>query len=286
MAGAADELKELLHRCVSDHVHRAHRAYELAKVIGDHAWKINGEGFGELFHTVQLSLADEMVLSLTRLLESNDPTHPRHSIPTVLEYLEQQAGRLQVIRRERLEQSIVSARPAGTDRGIPEDDEGLTREAVAAFRRALPRPKTYWIRRDKKIAHAAATPVPEELQAEWDDAAELIRFAQSFAAVIGESYGVGFFENSDGTYMFAAAAEEASLQLLRLLERSTLMDTGRGQRPTIEHRGLVAEAEDQGGFWVARVVNKDTGIVAIGDSLDGVTEELMREIDSYMAATP
>jgi hypothetical protein len=217
MAGAADELKELLRRCVSDHIHRAHRAYQLAKVIGDHAWKINGEGFGELFHAVQLSLADEMVLSLTRLLESNDPKHPRHSIPAVLEYLEEHATSLQVVRRERLEQSIVSARPAGTEGGIPEDDEGLTREAVAALRRAMPIPKTYWIRRDRKIAHAGATPVPQELQAEWDEAAELIRFAQSFAAVIGESYGAGFFEASDGTYMFTAAAEEASLQLLGFL---------------------------------------------------------------------
>lgn len=101
-----------------------------------------------------------MVLSLTRLLESNDPKRPRHSIPTVLEYLEQHATSLQVVRRERLEQSIVSARPAGTEGGIPEDDEGLTREAIAALRRAMPRPRTYWIRRDRKIAHAAATPVP------------------------------------------------------------------------------------------------------------------------------
>lgn len=60
MAGAADELQELLRRCVSDHVHRAHRAYELAKVIGDHAWKINGEGFGELFHAVQLRVRNKI----------------------------------------------------------------------------------------------------------------------------------------------------------------------------------------------------------------------------------
>jgi hypothetical protein len=209
MAGAADELKELLRRCVSDHVHRAHRAYELAKVIGDHTWKINGDGFGELFHTVQLSLADEMVLSFTRLLESNDPKHPRHSIPTVLDFLEQHATLLQVARRERLEKFIVSARSAGADRGVPQDDEGLTREVVAAYRRAMPKPKAYWIRRDRKIAHAAASPVPQELQAEWDDAAELIRFAQSFAAVIGESYGVGFFEASDGSYMFAARSRRS-----------------------------------------------------------------------------
>jgi hypothetical protein len=48
----------------------------------------------------------------------------------------------------------------------------------------------------------------------------------------------------------------------------------------------VAEAEDQGSFWVARVVNRETGIVAIGDSLEAVTDELMREIDLYMTSTP
>ena len=281
MSQRQEELRKLLHRCVTDHIHRAHQAYALCRVIGDHSWTINREGLGSLFHALQISLADEMVLSITKLLEA-DRRRPRRSIPAVLDYLDEHAAELDIVDRSRLEASVAAGPDFDPDRGPPSDDEGLTRAAVASLRKTLPKPKTLWIRRDKQIAHAEDTDLPDGLRARWDEAQELIEFAQRFAATVGESYGVFFFEANDGTYMLSRAAEEASRTMEELLSRADLLDPNRGERPKIEYRGLVAEAEEREGFWFAQVIDADEPIVSTGSSLEDATEQLQREIDQHL----
>lgn len=284
ISARGEQLKELLHRSVTDHIHRAQQAYALCQVIGDHSWTINREGFGSLFRTLQVSLADEMVLSITKLLESSSGRYSRRGIPAVLDYLDEHAGELAIVDRARLEAAVAADQDFDPDSGVPADDEGLTRAAVVSLRKSLPKPKTLWVRRDKRIAHAQDTDVPESLRARWDEAQQLIEFAQRLAATVGESYGVFFFEANDGTYMLSSAAEEASRALEGLLARADLLDGNRGDRPKIEYRGLVAEAEQRMGFWLVRVIDTDEVLVATGRSLEEATEELHSEIDQYLAA--
>ena len=165
MAETKERLRELLHRCVTGHIHRAHQAYALCQVIGDHSWTINREGFGGLFRTLQISLADEMVLSITKLLESTDGRYPRRSIPAVLDYIDKQAADLEVVDRGRLEAAIAAGPDFDSTAGFPQADESLTRAAVVALRATLPKPKTFWVRRDKQIAHSEDTDLPDELRA-------------------------------------------------------------------------------------------------------------------------
>lgn len=282
MSRRQEQLRELLHRCVTDHIHRAHQAYTLCRVIGDHSWTINREGFGSLFGTLQISLADEMVLSITKLLEPAGRRRPRRSIPAVLDYLDEHAAELGIADRSRLEVAVTADPDFDSDRGLPSDDESLTRATVVSLRKTLPKPKTLWIRRDKQIAHAEDTDLPDALRARWDEAQELIEFAQRFAATVGEGYGVFFFEANDGTYMLSEAAQEASRTMEELLSRADLLDPNRGKRPRIEYRGLVAEAEERDGFWFAQVIDADEPLVSTGSSLDDATEQLRREIDQHL----
>jgi hypothetical protein len=224
-----------------------------------------------------------MVLSITKLLESSDGRYPRRSIPAVLDYLDEHAGELAIVDRARLEAVVAADRDPDPESGFPADDEGLTRAAVASLRKSLPKPKTLRVRRDKRIAHAEDMDVPESLRARWDEAQQLIEFAQRLAATVGESYGVFFFEANDGTYLLSPAAQEASRALEGLLARADLLDRNRGDRPKIEYRGLVAEAEEGMGFWLVRVIDTDEVLVATGRSLGEATEELHREIDQYLA---
>ena len=285
MAETKERLRELLHRCVTGHIHRAHQAYALCQVIGDHSWTINREGFGGLFRTLQISLSDEMVLSITKLLESTDGRHPRRSIPAVLDYIDKQAADLEVVDRGRLEAAIAAGPDFDSTAGFPQDDESLTRAAVVALRATLPKPKTFWVRRDKQIAHSEDTDLPDELRARWEEAQELIELAQRFAATVGEAYGVFFYEANDGTYMLADGAKEASQTLEALLLRADLLDPNRGKRPRIEYRGLVAEAEERDGFWFVQVIDSDEPLVATGATPEDASDELRRQIDEELEIT-
>jgi hypothetical protein len=231
----------LVHRSVSDGIFRAVEADALATEIANRRSWINRCGHGRLFATLQVVLADEVVLCLTRMFDPPNKKHPTQSIPAVLEFLEKKAAWLPIKDRSPLERALVGRGFAITDaRGLSNAD--LTRRVVTHFRGLLPNPDTWRtdrlgtairalrFRRNKQVAHTQRVSPRERIRADWEDSRRLLAWALGFADVVGSAYLGYFFLASDGkTFLADGIARTAAKDLGVVLDQAGL-HTGRYRR--------------------------------------------------------
>jgi hypothetical protein len=281
----SEQLLALLHGCFTHHIARAETALSIADAIGNNAWSINKAGFGDLFRHLQVALADEINLALTKLLEPKNRKYPgRRSISVVLDFLKENSLSLPMPGRARVENYLVEGAQESPAAFKEFSDAELTCSLVEKIRRDLPKPKALWHRRDKKVAHTEEVITRDDLEPKWDDARSLIEYAQKLSGLIGEAYGIFYFEANDGTYMLSDSSMRMGESMLKVLELAGLLDVERGNRKRIEFRGLVGEAELGNGIWTARVVSvDDENIFAVSESLETLIAELEGKIDSYLS---
>lgn len=66
------------------------------------------------------------------------------------------------------------------------------------------------------------------------------------------------------------------------MERADLIDTGKGQRRHVEHRGIAIEIERDGGIWIAQTVSNDALITGVGASEAEALRDICTDIDAYL----
>jgi len=232
---------ELVHRSISDNVFRAIQADALATEIASRRSWINNMGHGRVFSTVQLVLADELVLSVTRMFDPPHPKYPTQRIPALLQFMEKRARWLPLHSRLPLERLLAAAGASPRDLRSARDRD-LTRLAAAHYRARVPDParsgilstalRTLRFRRNKQIAHAQAVSPRKRARAAWNDARALLEWALTFADVIGAAYLDYYFLASDGrTYLADRQARAATRDLASVLDRAGL------QRGRFRRRG-------------------------------------------------
>ena len=238
----ATKFANLVHRSISDPVRRAIQADALATEVADHASWINNTGHGPLFSTLQVVLADEFVLSLTRMFDEPHKKYPTQSIPAILQFMDSKARWLPIHKRAPLENLLVAADAPLAD--IQElDDADLTRHVAAHYRARLPNPdkwesdplsaslRALRFRRNKQIAHAQRVNPRTRVRPEWRDGRSLRQWALEFGDVIGRGYLDRYFLASDGkTYLSDHFAREAACDLGVVLDQAGL-PRGRFRRP-------------------------------------------------------
>jgi len=224
----------LVHRSISDSLWRAIQADALASEIASRRSWINNMGHGPLFATLQLVLADEMILAVTRMFDKPDKNYPTQSIPAVLRFMDSGANWLPIRNRAPLEGVLLSTglrRPHL--RAL--DDAALTRRLAAHYLGCLPNPdnwKTHSLsaslralrfRRNKQVAHTQAVSTRKRLRPAWDDARSLLRWTLEFADVIGSAYLDYYFLASDRrTFLRDRSARQAALDLGHVLDKAGL----------------------------------------------------------------
>lgn len=230
----AARFDDLVHRSISDPVESAIQADSLAIEIADRRSWINNTGHGHLFSTLQVILADELVLSVTRLFDPPHKIHPTQSIPAVLQFMDAHARWLPIHKRAPLEDAIVKG---GVLRSNVQQLTGpeLTRCVAAHYRARLPNPdrwksdpiaaslRALRFRRNKQIAHAQAVSPRDRIDAAWRDARVLVQWALEFADVIGAGYLDYYFLAGDKkTYLADDFAREAARDLGKVLNKAGL----------------------------------------------------------------
>ena len=230
----ATRFANLVHRSISDPVSRAIQADALATEIADRRSWINNTGHGHLFATLQVVLADEFVLSLTRMFDEPHRKHPTQSIPAILQFMDSKARWLPIHKRAPLEDLLVAAgAPLADIQKLGDAD--LTRRVAAHYRARLPNPdkwksdqlsaslRALRFRRNKQIAHAQRVNHKNRVAAEWRDGRSLLQWALELGDVIGAGYLDFYFLASDGkTYLADRLAREAARDLSDVLDKTGL----------------------------------------------------------------
>jgi hypothetical protein len=230
----AARFTDLLRRSISKPVYRAIQADAIASQIGEHRSWINRTGHGALFSALQVSLADELVLCVTRMFDPPHPRHPTQSIPVVLQFMRDKARWLKLRNRAPLERLLVtSGASASHVQGTGQMQ--LTQECAAHFQAILPNPERWKsdalsaslralrYRRNKEIAHEQTVSVRHRVRAAWDDARSLILWALRCGEVIGGGYlDYHFLASDNRTFLSDHLAREAAHDLDRLLDKAGL----------------------------------------------------------------
>lgn len=233
----------LVHRSISDPISRAIQADALATEIADRRSWINNTGHGPLFATLQVVLADEFVLSLTRMFDEPHRKYPTQSIPAILQFMGSKARWLPIHKRAPLENLLVAAgAPLADIQQLGNAD--LTRHVAAHYRARLPNPdkwrsdplsaslRALRFRRNKQIAHAQRVNPRKRVAAAWRDGRSLSQWALELGDVIGAGYLDYYFLASDRkTYLADQFAREAASDLGIVLDQAGL-PRGRFRRGT------------------------------------------------------
>ena len=78
-------------------IFKAEQALSLLKTIGEFSKKINTNNFGEVFGTLQNFCIEQFVLCVTKIYEKPHARYPLMNIPSVLDYLKDNAEKLSIV---------------------------------------------------------------------------------------------------------------------------------------------------------------------------------------------
>jgi hypothetical protein len=221
-----EELRNEIHRAVTDPIRQAEECLGVAEAIGDGSGRINQTWRRNLFGHIQLSEVDRCVLNLSKLFDSPPKKFPTRSINSVLKLLDEKADSLRIVQRDSIERFLV-------ERSVAEPEKmsyaELTRCFVKEFKVRLEHadPKGESViqvldrikyRRDKQIAHNENLDEAEVVRASWDDLRLVLGVGQQFLSLVGPAYMDFHFASNDGTYMLSKDHQELGRQMTKVLE--------------------------------------------------------------------
>lgn len=192
------KLDDLIANGVALDLFEAKQALMLLDHLGLNAVAINNNGFGRIFGQLQTTFERSFVLMLCRLFEHEVREYKIRSIPTVLEFLDENRETLKIIDRPRIVKFLEQR--GGTKASFNElADKDLTSALVSEFQSILPignggAQALSWIisklqtLRNKSVAHHEVVEISELPSVKRYDTDALIEGANEFINVVGPSY--------------------------------------------------------------------------------------------------
>jgi hypothetical protein len=237
MANTFPETDLLLGPCcqrIAGHIFLADRALSILRAIGEASPRLNAEHFGDVFHSIQGALSDQVILSLAKLFEPPHRTYPILSLPTLVIAIEVNTTSLQIQDRTRTIGFLLAANPDGKwSHSTPDQD--LTTALVAIMRDQQPNVhkkilaahdkvlEALRAQRDKSIAHSEALDRALLPAATWAQLESLLATAKSHLGAVGWAYTNTAYTMDDGSYSLTSDAERGGIALRRVFRRAALL---------------------------------------------------------------
>ncbi len=212
---------------LTDIIH-GEEAWAIADTIGRHAAEINDAGFGSLGASLQVHMADLLVLAVGRVFE-RPRGYPTRGIPAALDFLDQHAAQLPI----QQPQFFADLRPLGIRvdpwsgidaaraRGLLDQMRTLVPDAADVAQSdhaaALSRVK---IRRDKRIAHNEAYEISEKDKASWRELVHLLELGRQILSPIAWGFGSAVVDPPGQGDITSGSARGLASSLEALLTRA------------------------------------------------------------------
>ena len=219
----------LIHGIASD-IFFADEAKSLCVEVGNHAEKVNAEGFGQLFGSIQAAYSDRQTLAVAKMFDPKDRNYPTRSIPAVLSLLEEYALLWSLPEKTALQNRLASA-GLGEPTISAMNNEQLSLAVAAHFRSTLPRTNGTdslslalgKIRqaRNKSIAHNEAIAQSARTLPTWGEAESLVNYAKDVVTTMMFGF-LSATMGHRGSYYATADADRTSIALTRLLKAADL----------------------------------------------------------------
>jgi len=180
--------------------------------------------FGELFGTIQGLAVNQFVLSVTKIYEKPNKRYPNLSIPSLLEFVEQNAVQLKF-----LEPLLVQRGLGFLGQDISEfeaADTAVKKNIVIArtLRKAIPDVESNEALRalkklrDKKIAHSEDVNVDMIEKTTWEQAEKLLVLPRGIVSLIGDAYLATVYWDDEGNYLGSMDGSRVGRSLRRVIK--------------------------------------------------------------------
>ncbi|RYZ90160.1 MAG: hypothetical protein EOP06_08275 [Proteobacteria bacterium] len=211
----------------------ADEAKALCAEIGNHAEKVNSQGLGELFGSLQAAYSERQTLSIAKLFDPPSNKYPTRSIPAVIDFMERNVSALPVTQTHVLHKRLVFA---GHDELKVKSlsNEQLAREVCADLQSTLPKGKQgntdplsvallkVKESRDKAIAHNEAVHPSARQWTTWGEEELLVDYAKDFVALVSFGFLGLYLGDGANWYYNSASASRTSKMLSRVLQLANL----------------------------------------------------------------
>lgn len=215
-------------------IYSAQISFEIFKTIGQTSKSLNESGYGSLFGNLQAILAENIILSLTKVFEEpNKPKGKRKpfeivSLPTTLNFLNEKSNSIPLKRRDRFIAKLKTIDARFNKINDAMSDTDVVTQAFAYYREALRSIeksaafKALKYRRNKTIGHREAIDISTGHNTTWIEVEKLIRFGQNFIDLIAEGYLDTVHSTQSGDYFQGEYFERPSAALERLFSNSNI----------------------------------------------------------------
>jgi hypothetical protein len=228
-------LHDYLLNGIAKEIFFADEAKSLAVEIGNHADRINAQGYGQLFGSMQVAYSDRQTLCVTKMFDPKNRRHPTRSIPAILNLIEDNATAWSLPQRHKLEETLCTA---GHDaRQVANlNNAELALAIVSHFRSTLPQIDRATIcglslslstlreARNKIIAHNQAIAQSARTFATWGETEALVNYAKTFVALISFGFLNLYMGNDSDSYLPTADARATTAILKKLFKGANLTE--------------------------------------------------------------
>ncbi len=216
------ELKRLVQEGPVTQIIRAEQAISILNVTGAVADQINKKNYGEVISTFQNLCIDQFVLSITKLYEI-PREYALNSIPSVLDYFDNNKENLEITEPYSLEQQLMRLgldlagfeKLTNAEQNTIIYNELSRRSPSLQDNEALAALKTM---RDKKIAHPEDINVQSLEKATWQAAEDLLQYPKDVVGVLGDGYLSTVYMLEDGEYLLTSDATRVGRGMKRMLK--------------------------------------------------------------------
>jgi hypothetical protein len=227
-------LQEYLLQGIAKEIFFADEAKALCVEVGNHAEKVNAQGYGQLFGSLQVSYSGRQTLCVTKMFDPEDRRFPTRSIPATLNLIERHASLWSLPQKQKLQETLVIA---GHDKQsvFALDNTQLSLAIAAHFKGTLPQGdnasadqlslalRNLREARNKVIAHNEAIAKSARTLATWGEAELLVTYAKNFVTTISSGFLSLYMGNDSNTYHATADAHRTAAALNRLLKAANLV---------------------------------------------------------------
>jgi len=206
------------HGIVQD-IYHSRGAYALLKTVGKNKSKLAGTPHIDFFQHIQSILSDHLIIHITKLFEKPSGRYDIISIPSMLNFIRENQADLELVSFPFACQQLRTLGMVDID-AWSIDKAQLSGAIIQYFQNGMPSlessPALQSLRviRDKRIAHRENIDMADLKTATFEQAFELIEFAQNFAIVVSAAYTSTLHGNVN-EFFFSAKTQKEVLHLWR-----------------------------------------------------------------------
>lgn len=217
-------LKEMVSSGPVEFIFEAEQSLSLIEACGSNQDFLQKHNFGELFGTIQGLAINQFVLSVTKLFEKPSARYPNVGVPSILEFIEQNADRLELQNPKLARQGLEILR-LGTS-AFDSADSSAQKNAVIVqhLRDQIPNIENHAALRalktlrDKKIAHPEDIDLTAIEKTTWEEGEKLLVLPRGVVGVIGDAYLSTAYWDNKGNYFLSIDGSRVGRAMQRLIK--------------------------------------------------------------------